>query len=473
MITSLRDFLNECEKIGELARVKAEVDWDLELNHVADASDQKNGPALLFENVKGAKDPCLIAALSSRNRCAIALDMDLGMTGVQMAREWMVRMKKRIPPKVIPTGPVMENVVEAKDIDLTALPAPKLYPLDGGRYIGTTSALITEDPDTGWTNLGTYRTQILDRNNVAVSILPGKHALMMLNRNRELGRKMPAAICIGQLPVLFFLASVNIPWGVSEYDVAGGIRGGPVDVVKSDMTGILIPATAEYVLEGEIDPDRSTFKPEGPFGEFTGYYSAGPTEAPPKPVLHVKRMLHRTKPIFWTQSVGAIGAGRNTIPSIQISANIWAGLENLGIPGIEAVYCPPEAGGRFMTVVSIKQRYHGHAVQVGHAVVATGAGNYRTKFCVVVDEDIHPDNIDEVMWALASRADPERSIQVFKRTHGEMLDPGVPVENRTANSKVFIDATIPFEWKKKPVMVKVDPDTVKKVAARWKEYNIK
>jgi 4-hydroxy-3-polyprenylbenzoate decarboxylase len=274
MINSLRDFLTECEKIGELARVNTEVDWDLELNHIADASDQKNGPALLFENVKGSKDPCLIAALSSRNRCAIALDMPIGMSGVQMAKEWMVRIKKRIPPKVVATGPVMENVVESKDIDLTALPAPKLYPLDGGRYIATTSALITQDPDTGWTKLGTYRACINDRNNLVINIQPGKHALLMLNRYRELGKKMPAALCIGQLPVIFFLASVNMPWGTSEYDVAGGIRGDAVEVLKSDMTGLLIPATAEYVLEGEIDPDPSTFKPEGPFGEFTGYYSA-------------------------------------------------------------------------------------------------------------------------------------------------------------------------------------------------------
>jgi 4-hydroxy-3-polyprenylbenzoate decarboxylase len=168
-----------------------------------------------------------------------------------------------------------------------------------------------------------------------------------------LGKKMPAAVCIGQLPVLFFLSSVGIPWGISEYDAAGGIRKEPVDVIKSDLTGLLIPATAEYVLEGEIDPDPSTYKPEGPFGEYTGYYSAGAGEAYPKPNFHVKRISHRNHPIFWTQSVGSIGAGKNTIPSIQISATIWAALENLRIPGIEAVYCPPEAGGRFMTVVAI------------------------------------------------------------------------------------------------------------------------
>ena len=473
MINSLRDFINECEKIGELARVKVEVDWNLELSHIADINDQKGGPALIFENVKGSKHSCLIAALSKQNRCAIALDMPLGMSRVQMAKEWMLRLKQGlVQPKIVPTGPVMENVIESRDIDLSLMPAPKLYPLDGGRYIGTTAALITQDPDTGWINLGTYRMAILDRDNMAINIQPGKHALIMLKRYQELGKNMPAAVCIGQLPVLFFLSSVGIPWGISEYDAAGGIRKEPVDVIKSDLTGLLIPATAEYVLEGEIDPDPSTYRPEGPFGEYTGYYSAGAGEAYPKPNFHVKRISHRNHPIFWTQSVGSIGAGKNTIPSIQISATIWTALENLRIPGIEAVYCPPEAGGRFMTVVAIKQKYYGHAVQVGHAVVATTTGNYRTKICIVVDDDIHPDHMEEVLWALATRTDASRSVQVFKRTFGEELDPGVPIDERDVFSKIFIDATIPFEWKKKPIMVKLDPDMVKKVNSQWEKYKI-
>lgn len=473
MINSLRDFINECEKIGELTRVKAEVDWNLELNHIADISDQKGGPALIFENVKGCKHSCLIAALSKPNRCAVALEMPVGMSRVQMAKEWMVRMnRERIPPKIVSSGPVMDTVIEEKDIDLNILPVPKLYPMDGGRYLGTTAALITEDPDTGWTNLGTYRMQILDRNILALNLQPGKHARMMLHRYRQLGKMMPAAVCVGQLPVLFLLASTGIPWGVSEYDAAGSIRGEPVEVIKSELTGLQIPATAEYVLEGEIDPDPSTYRPEGPFGEYPGYYSASIAEEYPKPCFRVKRMLCQDNPIFWTQSVGAIGAGKNTVPSIQISASIWAGLESLRIPGIKAVYCPPEAGGRFMVVVAIEQKYYGHAVQVGHAVVATTTGNYRTKICIVVDDDINPDNMDEVLWALANRSDAERSVQVFKRTFGEELDPGVPIDQRNLNSKLFIDATIPFEWGKKPIMVKLDPDMVEKVSKEWEKYEI-
>lgn len=473
MINSLRDFLEECEKIGELARVKTKVDWDLELGHVADVSDRKGGPALIFENVKDCKHSCLIAALSKPNRCAIALGMPVEMSRIEMAREWMMRVTRdRVPPKLSSSGPVMDNVIEEKDIDLEILPSPKFYPLDGGRYMGTTSALITKDPDNGWTNVGTYRMQILDRNTLGLNLQTSKHARLMLERYGQLGRKMPAAICNGQLPLLFFLAGSGVPWGISEYDAAGGIRGEPVDVIESDLTGLQIPATAEFVLEGEIDPDPASYRPEGPLGEFTGYYSASEAEEYPKPCFRVKRMMHRDNPIFWTQSSSGIGAGKNTIPSIHVSASIWAGLESLRIPGIKAVYCPPEAGGRFLAVVAIEQKYHGHAAQVAHAVAATSIGNYRTKICIVVDDDIHPDRMDELLWALANRSDPSRSVQVFKRTFGTELDPGVPIDERDANSKLFIDATIPFEWKKKPMLAEMVPELTENIEKQWEKYKI-
>ena len=474
MIDSLRDFIHQCEEIGEISRVTTEVDWNLELSHVADISDQKGGPALIFENVKGCRHSCLIAALSKPVRCAVALDMPLNMSRVDMAREWMRRVnRKMIPPQTVSSGPVMENIIEGDRIDLTALPIPKLYPLDGGRYIGTTAALITKEANDGYTNLGTYRMQVLERDKIGINIQPGKHGRFMLQKYGELGKVMPAAVCVGQLPVLFLVASTNIPWGISEYDAAGAIRGEPVEVIVSDATGLQIPATAEIVLEGEIDPDPKTYMPEGPFGEFPGYYSASIAADYPKPVFTVKRILTRDNPIFWTQSVGGIGAGKNTVPSIQVSASIWAELENMRIPGIKAVYCPPEAGGRFMVVVAIQQKYYGHAVQVGHAVIGTTTGNYRTKICIVVDEDIHPDNMDEVLWALANRSDAARSVQVFKRTFGEELDPGVPIGERNVNSKLFIDATIPFEWPKKPMMVKLDHEVARRVNDQWNKYRIK
>jgi len=473
MIKDLRDFIAKCEEIGELKRVKTEVDWDLEAVHLADLNDEREGPAILYENVKDSDFPLLIGALSSPKRCALALDMPLDYSPVDMAREWKERVRReKIPPRVVTDGPVMENVVEEKDADLLKLPVPRFYPGDGGRYIGSNAVLITQDPDDGWTNVGVYRMMVHDSKNICISILPSKHGFRMMKRYHELGKPMPAAIAIGELPVLFLFASAGVPWGVSEYDTAGAVRNEPIEVVKSDLTGLSIPARAEWIIEGEISGDQESWKPEGPFGEFTGYYSGLPGKQWPAPCLKVKRIMHRNNAILWSQSVGSIGPGKNVTPSIQISASIWSELENMGIPGIKAVYCPQEAGGRLMCVVSVKQEYSGNALQVGHAVVASRVGAYRSKVIIIVDDDIPPDKIDRVLWAVANRSDAERSTHVFKRTHGSVLDPGLPIGQRDVASKLIIDATMPYEWKEKPVMVELDPKMVEKVEKRWKEYGL-
>jgi 4-hydroxy-3-polyprenylbenzoate decarboxylase len=475
MIRDLRDFVTECEKIGELERVKAKVDWNLEVSHISDINEERRGPALLFENVRDSKFPLLMAALSSPRRCALALNMPIEYSRLDMAREWMERVtKQRIPPRVVSSGPVMENVIEEKDVDLFKLPIPKFYPIDGGRYIGTTAALITEDPDAHFTNLGVYRLMILDEKNIGCNIQVGKHATRMWHRYGELGYKaMPAAIAVGDAPVLFFFTSTGVPWGISEYEMVGAVQGEPMDIVKSDLTGLLIPGRAEFVLEGEISTDPASFRPEGPFGEYPGYYSGKAGEAFPKQVFKVKRILHRDNAIFWSITVSSyFGAAKNVIPSIQISASIWSELRNMRIPGLKAVYCPPEAGGRFMTVVSIKPQYPGHAVQAGHAVFASTVGQYRTKVCIVVDEDIPPDNMDKVLWAVATRGNAQRSTHVYLRTAGEILDPGMAIEQRDVASKLLIDATIPYEWKEKPILVSHDPKTREAVEKRWKEYGI-
>src|SRR3990172_12989335 len=183
---------------------------------------------------------------------------------IQLAKEWVnLTSKAKLPPVEVSDGPIFENVVEGDKVDLFPLPSPRFSPLDGGRYIGTTVSLVTQDPDTGWTNLGTYRMQLLDKNRSAIQIHHGKHGDLMLDRYRELGKPMPAAAVIGVPPVLFLLASSTAPWGASESALAGALQGAPIEVIKSALTGLWIPATAEIVLEGEINPDRSTYAEEG------------------------------------------------------------------------------------------------------------------------------------------------------------------------------------------------------------------
>jgi len=473
MINDLRDFIAKCEKAGELKRVKAEVDWDLELSHVSKLNEEKKGPALLFENVKGYNIPVFSGALSTTKRLSIALGMPENYTICQMAKEWSKLVNKGpIPPKLVKEGPVMENVIEGDKVDLFSLPAPKFYPLDGGRFVGTAVAVITQDPETGWTNLGTYRMQIIDKNHAGIQILKGKHADLIRAKYRELGKPMPCAAVIGQAPLNFLLSSTTVSAGVSEYDVAGAIQGEPVEVIKSDLTGLLYPATAEIVLEGEVDSDPAHFGAEGPFGEYTGYYSGRKEEEFPKPYLKVKRIIHRNNPIFWMTSVGAPVTDTHMIGALQVTSMLWSDLEAMGVPGIKSVYCPPESTGRLWAIVSVKQMYPGHPMHVATAVAGCSSGHYRLKGIIVVDDDIPADDLSKVIWALSVRFDPERGTQVLRQTRGGPLDPAIAIGERGKGSKIILDACIPYEWEKKPIQAKLDEKVVKLVQKRWKEYGL-
>ena len=475
MINDLRDFINKCESKDALRRVKAEVDWDLEISHVSKVNEGKGGGhALLFENVKDYPGHSILSsALTTEKRLAIALDMPDSYSLCRLAQEWVqLTSKEKVPPVEVKDGPVFENVIEGDDVDLFSLPSPKFAPLDGGRYLGTAVSVATKDPDTGWTNSGTYRMQLNDKTHSAIQIHHGKHADLMLDRYRELGQKMPAAVVIGQAPVLFLMSSTTVPWGVSEYELAGALQGAPVEVIKSDLTGLLIPARAEIVLEGEINPDRSTYQQEGPFGEYTGYYSAKAGEEYLEPVFEVKRILHRNNPVFWITTTGQPITDIHMLGALQVTASIWSDLRDMRIPGIQSVYSLPEGCGRLTVVVSVKQRYPGHSTQVGHAVAGSTSGHYRLKNVIVVDEDIPADDIQKVLWAISARLEAKRGVHILENTRGGPLDPAVYIDDRDVGSKLILDATIPFHWDRKPFLTQMDEETFKKVDERWAEYGL-
>jgi len=472
MINDLRDFIEACGKRDDLKEITVEVDWDLEASHVAKLNEEKKGPALLFKNIKDYETPIFMSALSTPQRLALALGMKEGNSICQMAQEWVELTKKGlIPPKVVKNGPVLENTIEGDEIDLLGkLPIPRFYPLDGGRYFGTTGFLITQDPDTGWTNLGTYRMQALDKNHVGVQILKGKHAGLILDKYRKMGKKMPVAAVVGCNPILFLLSSTTVGAGVSEYDVAGALRGEPIEVIKSDLTGLLIPATAEIVLEGEMDPNE--LREEGPFGEYTGYYSGSAKHEFKKEFFEIKRILHRNNPHFWATSVGKPVTDTHMLGALQVSATLWNDLEDARVPGIKGVYCLPEATGRMWSVISVKTSYPGHGMHVGTAAVGSSSGHYRMKGFIIVDDDIPADDLSKVFWALGVRFDPERDTHIITKTRSTPLDPSLPINERMVGSKIIMDATIPYEWEEKPIEIQLDEETVKKVQKRWKEYGL-
>ncbi|NIN67714.1 MAG: phenylphosphate carboxylase subunit beta [Anaerolineae bacterium] len=462
----LRDFLAKLEEAGQLKRITAEVDWNLELSHVAKVNEERNGPALLFENVKGYNSPVFISALSTTERLALALDMPTNWGISQLAREWVNRTQEELPPNWVDTGPCKENIDTGKDVDLYKFPAPWFYEQDGGRYIGTFVSVITKDPDSDWINAGTYRMQMLDKKTTGIQIIKGKDADLHRQRYAELNQPMQIAAVIGYDPVLFLCSSTLFSPGQTEYNYVGALRNLPMEVVRGEYVDLPVPAQAEIVLEGDLWPEK--LKDEGPFGEYTGYYSG--KGVVPRHYIDVKSVTYRNNPIFHATTVGRPITDTHMIQSMNRTATLWGQLERMGLRGIQSVYIPPASCGRFMVVVSVKQMYPGHSSHVGSAVISTSTGAYGVKVVIVVDDDIPADDMDRVFWALSTRYQPERDSEIIKRGRSTPLDPSLPIDARWITSRIIIDATTPYEWEEKPPVIELSKDAVETVKKRWKEY---
>jgi phenylphosphate carboxylase beta subunit len=312
---------------------------------------------------------------------------------------------------------------------------------------------------------------ILDNKSIGVQILKGKKADRIMKKYAKLGKKMPACSIIGGDPLHIFASAATVAKAKSGYDVVGSLRGAPVEVVRSQLFGLPIPAAAEIVLEGEIDPTQ--LRNEGPFGEYTGYYTEELIKPIPKPALDIKRVYFRNNPILWETSVGRPVGDQHMLYAFARNASLWTDLRKMEIPGIQSVYTMPEASGRFWVVVSVKQMYPGHADQVGAAVIASNTGSYGIKGIIIVDDDIEADDLPRVWWALGTRYNPARGTQIINRGRSTPLDPALGAdENKFITSRIIMDATIPFEWKIKPTEIKLTESMLAKVKARWSEYGL-
>ncbi len=469
MGSDLRGFISELEGQGELMRIKTEVDWDLELSHIAKVNEEKYGPALLFENVKGNDKSVFVSALSSTQRLAIAMSMPTNSTLMQMAKEWVSRTKKLIPPVWVESGPIKENIDVGDAVNLYKFPVPKFYELDGGRYIGTFVNVLTKDPETGWVNIGTYRMQILDEKTCGIQFIKGKHGDLHRKKYAQLNKPMPIAAVVGYDPLMFLASSTTIGAGEDEYNHIGALRGSAIEVVKGEFVDLPIPAGAEMVIEGELWPEE--LRDEGPFGEYTGYYSG--KGVVPRHYINVKAVTYRNDMIFHATTVGRPVTDTHMLLALNHTASLWSDLEAMRIPGIQSVYIPPESCGRFMAIVSVKQMYPGHSNHVGNAVIATSTGSYGIKVVVVVDDDIPADDMGRVIWAMSTRMAPERGTQIISRGRSTPLDPSLPIGNRDITSRIILDTCIPYEWDDKPMDIKLTDSVLQTVLKKWKDYGFK
>jgi 4-hydroxy-3-polyprenylbenzoate decarboxylase len=440
----LRKWLEEAQKLGEVKEVRG-LSWQSDIGMVSEmAYHTDNAPCFVFKDIPGSLPGSrILVNFFDGKRKNMTLGFPTDMSKIELSegfRKHYTGDLKHIPPKFVETGPVMQNVMTGDAIDVTKFPAPKWHHKDGGRYIGTGCYNIIRDPDEGWINCGTYRVMIHDRKSAGFYISPGKHGRIMRDKYESRGEQMAVAIVVGGDPMMFLMACSEVPYGISEYAICGGIRGKAMEVVKGKVTGLPFPANAEIVLEGYVQPGNK--RPEGPFGEWTGYYTSSQNE----PVLRVKAVYYRSDPILCGFPLLRPSSGDNLHHCLIRSAQIWNALDDAGVPEIKAVWVHP-AAGRFLTVLSIRQRYPGHAKQAAMIASQCRAGAYLGRYVIVVDDDIDITKSDDVIWALCSRSDPVRSIDILRRCWSGPLDPAIRREEKGFNSRAIIDATRPYEWR--------------------------
>ncbi|MBI4330135.1 MAG: UbiD family decarboxylase [Chloroflexi bacterium] len=475
MSDDLRGFIARAQEIGEVKIIEG-ADWDLEIGAItAWQGESGNSPLLLFDKIKGYPPGYRVVSnlFITPKRIALAQGLPPDAKGMDLVRAWRDQEKskgefKPLPPVEVASAPVKENVHTGSDVDLFEFPTPKWHEEDGGRYIGTGHTVIVRDPDEGRVNIGTYRVQIHDKTTATMFIAPGKHADIIRRKYWAKGRGCPMAICCGQEPVLWSTSTRQLPWEVSEYDFAGWLKGKPIEVTRGITTDLPIPATGEIVLEGEMVPPEVETRVEGPFGEWNGYYGSG---SRPEPAFKVTSILHRNDPIIMGAPPSMLITPYTLARHIQRAAVTWNELD-ARVPGVKGVWFVEEAGGATIAIISIKQAYPGHAKQ---AAMSVGSGLYAAfhlVWIIVVDDDIDPSNISQVLWALGTRCDVAEAVDIVRGCWTSALKPALPPHKREwgdfTHGQALVLACKPFYWIDKfPHAIRTSPDLLDRVKAKW------
>jgi len=471
-VDDLRTWLRKAKELGQLDEVNG-ADWDLEIGALTALNWRKpDYHALIFDNIIGYPPGyrVLTSSTSSGPLVCLTFNLPTNVRGLELLdilrpkiREWDDNLQKN-DPQFVKDGPILENVLSGDKIDLYKFPVPKWHELDGGRYIGTGDAVITQDPDSGRVNLGTYRIMVHDKKTTALYISPGKHGRVHYEKYHAKGQKAPVCISVGHHPLVFRAACQQLPFG-AEYNYMGAVTGAPVQVIKEEITGLPIPANSDIVIAGFCPPGKT--RVEGPFGEWTGYYAS---KDRPAPIIEVERIYYRKDPVITGSPPGKAPSDSSYFSGIMASARAYTDLVQAGVPDVRGVWMGQGGQQQQFIVVSIKQRYAGHAKQAAVLVSQMRRGAYMGRYTIVVDEDIDPTNLQEVLWAICTRSDPEKDIDIMRRCWSTPLDPTIrKPTNAYFNSRAIIDACKPFEWKDEfPQEIKISPELAERVATKFK-----
>ncbi|OHB37169.1 MAG: menaquinone biosynthesis decarboxylase [Planctomycetes bacterium RIFCSPHIGHO2_02_FULL_50_42] len=475
----LREFIAKLEQSGQLHRVKIEVDPELEITEITDRVTKAGGPALLFEKVKGSNIPLLINAMGSYERMSMALggrSLDEiaheieELTRPKPPKSFMDKLKfiptlmklSNFPPKMVSHAHCQEVVI-TDNPSLYKFPIIKCWPKDGGRFI-TLPAVFTKNPKTGTRNAGMYRLQVYDERTTGMHWHMHHDGARHYRMYREEGKRTEVAAALGGDPAITYAATAPMPPDIDEMMLAGLLRNHPVEMVKCKTIDMEVPADAEIVLEGYVEPAETRL--EGPFGDHTGYYSL----ADQFPVFHITCITHRRNPIYPTTIVGQ--PPQEDYFMGKATERIFLPLLKLTIPEIVDFNMPMFGVFHNCVFVSIDKQYPFHAKKVMSSIWGMGQMMF-SKIIVVVDKDVNVQNQDEVLWRMSNNIDPRRDI-VFVDGPLDELDHACPIPK--AGSKMGIDATRKWpsegftrDWPEDIVMT---PEIKALVDKRWKEYGI-
>jgi 4-hydroxy-3-polyprenylbenzoate decarboxylase len=474
---NLREFIEFLEGKKELVRVRSEVDPILEVTEITDRISKKQGPALLFEKVKGSPYPIAINLFGSYQRMAWALGLnDFGEIGQQFSSllktdpdmKFMQKIEALFDlyklstskPKEVKKAPCQE-IIKDKDFSLFEYPILQCWPGDAGRFI-TLPLVITKDPESGKQNLGMYRMQVFDEKTTGMHWHTHHDGAVNFRKYVKLGKRTEVAVAIGGDPVTIFSATAPLPYGIEELFFAGFLRGKAVEVVKARTVDLLVPAHAEMILEGYVEPAEERI--EGPFGDHTGYYSV----AGMYPVFHVTCITQRKEPIYPATIVGK--PPMEDCYMGKATERMFLPLVKMQLAEIVDMNLPLEGVFHNCALISIRKSYPMHARKVMNAIWGLGQMMF-TKFIFIFDEDVNVQNTSEAAWKAFNNVDPSRDILISEGPL-DVLDHSAP--RPIYGAKMGIDATKKWpeegyqrEW---PDEIHMSDDIRKLVDKRWKEY---
>ncbi|MEK9658727.1 MAG: UbiD family decarboxylase [Chloroflexota bacterium] len=477
---SMREYMDILAKNGLLKHISAPVELDYEVGAISYRDLIRNGPGLIFDNIRGYEGvPLVTNIMYSLEQLALAFNAERDWVKLEEIVHW--GMKNRMPAKVVKDAPVQEVKITGEDVDVFKFPTPLWHELDGGRYIATTAGVITKDPKTGAHNMGQYRSMIIDRNHITVKIqgdfkvgapppagsnyggAGDRSGAVHVLENEAKGLNTPCAVALGMDPLLVLAAGTAVPEdekGLAEYDAAGAWAGRPVELVKCETVDLLVPAQAEIILEGEIVAGERHY--DGPHGESSGFYNKNYEVF----VMRIDAITHRTNPYSYGLICGRIEDYPR--PLMRSGSILDTLVRKTGYKNIKEVYFP-DAGAKGVIIIRAKIE----SAEQPLKILQDAWEHLGYRWVIVVDEDADVHDWNDIWWRIVSFADPEKQVVLGKELPRPLGRPG-EMDFIPPKRGIGIDATrdhkvaeYPFPPASKPTM-----EILNKVGQRWPELGL-